>query len=133
MISKSLGSLEKRISSLLRKVKKKKKKAKKSKVKAYFEGQQTAFEKISLELKILKDESEISVEHAEKEIPPKLEEKDIAEVFQEALEKGVIIRKSSFYFHEDLPNGKIQGKKKVLEALRDNTFCENIQHQLAKS
>ena len=116
--------------------KKRKKKAKKTKVKRYFKGQRDAFEQILIKLKNLKYELETNVEDDEEdkeEIEQKLEEKEGENLLKKALESGVIIRKTSFYLHDDLPNGKAHGKKRILQALSERNFFENIQNQIART
>lgn len=139
MITRHLDRLEKKLAGFIKKAKKRKKKAKKSKVKRYFEGQQDAFEQVFIELKNLKYELEMHVEEAEAE--DEIEQAAVESVssaeegerfLQEALDKGVITRKISFYFYEDFPTGKVQGKQRVFELLRDKTLAENIKQQMAK-
>ena len=136
MIGKHIDNLEKKLSGLLKKAKKKKKNANKAKVKSYFEGQKDAFEQALLELKNLKQKREPRVEddkddQAETDQPLEAEERE--ELLNKALETGIIIRRTSFYLHDDLPNGKAHGKQKMLQALSERSFCEKIQHQIANA
>jgi hypothetical protein len=136
MIVKHVDNVEKKISDFIKKAKKKKKKAKKAKVKSYFAGQKDAFEKAAIELKNLKHELETSVEDEEKdqeEPEQQVEGEEREDLLNKALEKGVIIRRTSFYLHSDLPNGKAHGKQKMLQALSERSFCEKIQHQIASA
>ena len=133
MIAEHIDELEKKVATLIKQTNKRKNKAKKSKVKHYFEGQNDAFEQILIELKTLRYELETSFEEDEEEKKEKEQasEKSNEHLLEEALEKGVITRNVSLYLHDDLPNGKVRGKKRILEALNDNSFSEKIQHQLA--
>lgn len=126
MTAEHVDRLEKKISRLIKKANKKKKKAKKTKVKRYFEGQNDAFEKILSELKNLKYELETSEEQEQE-----LLEEEGENLLKKALEKGVILRKTSFYLHDDFPNGKVHGKKKVLQAIMESHLQKKIQNQIA--
>ena len=87
-------------------------------------------------MKNLKYEPKTSVEDNKgdkEEIEQKSEEKKSENLLKKALEKGVIIRKTSYYFHEDLPNGKAHGKKRMLQALSERTFFKKIQNQVASA
>jgi hypothetical protein len=105
-------------------------------VKRYFEGQNDAFEQILIELKKLKYKLETGVkddEEDKEEREQKSEESERETLLKKALEKGVIIRHTSFYLHDDLPNGKVHGKKRMLQALNESSFFEKIQHQVARA
>jgi hypothetical protein len=139
MVAKHLDTLEKKLTGFIKEAKKRKKKAKKSKIERYFEGQQDAFEQVLIELKNLKYELEVHVEedpHADE-----FEQEDVESAYsieeserflQEALDKGVITRKISFYFYEDFPTGKVQGKQRVFELLSDENIAEKIKQQIAE-
>ena len=139
MRAKHIDALEKKLTGFIKKAKKRKKKAKKSKIECYFEGQQDAFEQVLIELKNLKYESEMHVEEDEHE--DEIEQEAVKSIsspeederlLQEALDKGVITRKVSFYFYEDFPTGKVQGKQRLFELLSDKTIAEKIKHQIAE-
>ena len=133
MIAEHVNKLDKKIASLMKEAKKRKKKAKKAKEKHYFEGQKNAFKQILIELKNLKYELETSVdddEEGKKEVKQKVEEEKGENLLKKALEKGIIIRRTSYYLHEDLPDGKVHGKSKMLQALNDSNFCKKIQRQI---
>jgi glycerophosphoryl diester phosphodiesterase len=136
MIVEHVNKLEKKIANFIKEAKKGRKKAKKAKEKHYFEGQKNAFKQILLELKNLKYKLETSVKDDEEE-KEKVEQKAEAEegenLLKKALEKGIIIRKTSYYLHEDLPNGKVHGKSKILQALNDRSFCKKITRQIASA
>ena len=139
MIARHLDTLEKKLTGFIKEAKKRKKKAKKSKTERYFEGQQDAFEQVLIELKNLKYELEVHVEedpHAnefEQEDVENVSSTEESERFlQEALDKGVITRKVSFYFYEDFPTGKVQGKQRVFELLSDEKIAEKIKQQIAE-
>jgi hypothetical protein len=51
-------------------------------------------------------------------------------LLQKALEKGIIMRKTSFYVCEDFPDGKFHGKQKVLDALQNQDLFERIKKKL---
>lgn len=136
MITEHLNNLEKKIANLIKKAKKRRKKAKKAKEKHYFEGQKNAFKQIFIELKNLKSELETNVEDDEEEkeeVEQKVEEEEGEILLKKALETGIIIRKTSYYLHGDLPNGKVHGKSKMLQALNDRSFCKKIKRQIAST
>ena len=133
MIVEHVNKLEKKIANLIKEAKKRRKKAKKAKEKHYFEGQKNAFKQILIELKNLKYELETSVEggkESKEKVKQKVEEEEGENLLKKALEKGIIIRKASFYLHEGLPNGKVHGKSKILQALNDRSFCKKITRQI---
>ena len=112
------------------------KEAKHGNLRRYFEGQKDAFDQVLIELKNLKYELETTIEDEgdEEEQNEALPEENSGEnLLKKALEKGVIIRRTSYYLHEDLPNGKAHGKVKMLQALNDRSFCKKIQSQIAIS
>jgi hypothetical protein len=77
---------------------------------------------------------ETSVEDAKddkKEIRERVEENENESLLKKAIEKGIIIRKNSFYFYEDLPNGRVQGKKRIFQAFEENNLYQKIQRQIA--
>jgi hypothetical protein len=129
MIAQDINALSKKISSFIKEAKKRKKKAKKNRVKHYFEGQQDALEQVLIELKNMKYELDTSGE-SEDEIEEETEENEHEKLFQKALEKGTIIRKTSFYICEDFPGGKFHGKQKVLDALKNQDLFERIKKKL---
>jgi hypothetical protein len=139
MIARHLDTLEKKLAGFIKESKKRKKKAKKSKTERYFEGQQDAFEQVLIELKNLKYELELhldedphawEIEQEDVESASPTEENE--HFLQEALDKGVITRKISFYFYEDFPTGKVQGKQRVFELLSDEKIGGKIKQQIAE-
>ncbi len=131
-MAKDLNGLEKKISDSLKEAKKRKKKAKKKKATRYFEGQQEAFEQVLIELKNFKCDLETDIEDDEK-IEAALEENESEELLKRALDKNIIIRKTSYYLYEDFPDGKLHGKKRVLEALEDKNLFEKIKNRTAEN
>lgn len=128
-MAQNVNDVIKKISACIKNAKKKKKTAQKQKAKHYFKGQQDAFKQVLIELKHIEDECETSCEKNEEN------EEDLGEHTNEtlltnALEKGVILRKTSFYFYEEFPNGKLHGKQKVLDALQDEELFERIRKKL---
>ena len=139
MIARHLDTLEKKLTGYIKEAKKRKKKSKKSKIERYFEGQQDAFEQVLIELKNLKYEFEMHIEedpHAseieQEAVKSVLSTEEGERLLQEALDKGVITRKVSFYFYEAFPTGKAQGKQRVFELLSDETIAEKIKQQIAE-
>ena len=140
MTLKPIDVFEKKLASFIKKAKKRKKKAKKSKVARYFEGQQDAFEQVLIELKNLKYELETHVaedEHddeVEREVGESISATEKGErLLQAALDSAIITRKTSFYFYEGFPSGKVQGKKRVFEQLSDESLAEKITRQIAEA
>ena len=136
MIAEHVNKLEKKIANLIKEAKKGRKKAKKAKEKHYFEGQKNAFKQILIELKNLKYKLEPNVEddkEEKEEVEQKAEAEEGENLLKKALETGIIIRRTSFYLHEDLPNGKVHGKSKMLQALNDRSFCKKITRQIAST
>lgn len=139
-MAKYIDMLEKKLTGFMKKAKKRKKNAKKAKIACYFEGQQDAFEKVLMELRILKYELET---HGKDEdeggaIPPKAEEvaapaEEGEDLLRKALETGVITQKISLYLHEDFPGGKVRGKKRVFDLLDDEHLAEKIRRQIAET
>lgn len=129
MIAQDINALSKKISSFIKEAKKRKKKAKKNRVKHYFEGQQDALEQVLIELKNMKYELDASGED-EDGIEEETEMNEHEKMLKKALEKGIIIRKTSFYICEDFPDGKFHGKQKVLDALKNQDLFERIKKKL---
>ena len=138
MIGKHINDLEKKLITLIKETSKRRKKAKKSKVKHYFEGQGDAFEQVLIELKHLKYELETSDEEEEEQ---ELEEsgQEVAtatgaeRLLQQALAKGIITQKSSHYYYEDFPKGRVQGRDNVLATISEPELYEKLQSQLDES
>ena len=134
-----MDQLEKRIAKHIKKAKKQKKKAKKTKEERYFEGQKDVLEHVLLDMKILRDQfapdaNEIAALTAEGEpveAPNALNE--VETLLNEALAKEIIIRKTSYYFHECFPTGKAHGKRKALEYLEDEKIATILQQHLTEA
>jgi hypothetical protein len=137
-----IDALEKKLNGFVKGAKKRKKKAKKTKHERYFEGQQDAFEQVLIELKNLKYELEsheteqtdaVKEESAEKATEAISAVDDTEMLLQDAISKGVITRKTSFYFYDGFPNGKIQGKKNAFSLLKDEDLAAKVKQQIAET
>jgi hypothetical protein len=129
----AIDNLEKKIVGLIKEAKKRKKKTKKTKNERYFEGQKEAFEQLLIEVKNLRYEFESSTKSDEEERAADSDEStpvdDAEALLDAALASDVITRKTSYYFHENFPNGKVQGKEKVLNLLKDEATATAVRQQ----
>jgi hypothetical protein len=150
-----IKDLEKKVSILVKEAHKRKKNAKKTKVKHYFDGQSDAFEQILMELKNLKYELDSHIDDNDEDETTEAEEEKVkkdrrktkvkateeqypeeAVLLEESKERGVIVQKSSHYFHEAFVGGKVpgrvQGKLNVLKELAKEDIAQKIREQLAQ-
>ncbi len=63
---------------------------------------------------------------------PQIQKPEEEALLKEAIAQGVITQKSSHYYNEIFPGGKIQGKIKILEALEQEDIRQKIQGQFAQ-
>ncbi len=139
MIKRYINDLEKKLLNFIKETNRREKKAKNPRVKHYFEGQGDAFEQVLIELKNIKYEvletaSDAKVEEASEEQGQDVASAKGAEgLLQQAIENGIMERKASHYYYEDFPNGRIQGRDKVLAAISEPELYEKLRSQLDES
>lgn len=144
-IDAHIAEFEKAIRDLIKRAKKQRKKTKKSKHRQYFEGKQDAFKQVLIELKHLRyefgnsidnetaeghDDSEAAIEKNSPE--PAVPSDTHEELLKDALECGIITRKTSLYFYDDFPHGKVRGKKLVFEQFCKEELAAKIRRQIAE-